>query len=51
MTDDQQADFEERAAIIEYDGKEPRDVAERRARAIVLGTNDTPALPSEDQKP
>jgi hypothetical protein len=29
--DDLRDDFEERAAIIEYDGREPREVAERRA--------------------
>lgn len=37
MTEEQRAAFEERAAIIEYDGGLPRAEAERLARLIVLG--------------
>ena len=36
MTPAQREDFEERAAIMEYDGKLPRAEAERLARQLVV---------------
>lgn len=39
MTDDQREAWEERAAIMEYDGGLTREVAERMARDIVFGGN------------
>lgn len=45
MTPEQREDFEERAAIIEYDGKITRGEAERIARRIVM----RPAPPQEDR--
>lgn len=37
MTPEQREIFEERAAIMQYCGKIPREEAERRARKIALG--------------
>lgn len=37
MTADQRETFEERASIMQYCGKLPREEAERRARKIALG--------------
>ena len=39
-------DYEERAAIIEYEGGYSRAAAERRARQEVYGVPDTPTKPA-----
>ena len=51
MTPDEHEEFEERAAIMEYDGGLPREEAERRARECVgnavPGVTETPTSASE----
>ena len=42
LTEDEQEAYEERAAILEFDGGHQRDVADRLAREMVLG-RDSPA--------
>ena len=40
LTDDQRADYEDRAAIMEFDGGLSREDAERAAGEIVMGEED-----------
>jgi hypothetical protein len=40
LTEEQREDFEERAAIMEYDGGLPREEAEKLALKIVIGEKD-----------
>jgi len=42
MTAEERAVYEERAAIMEYEGGMPRDEAERRAAKVIEGRADEP---------